>query len=109
MSLFENPTVEEILREKEGQLFERKSARIDPRDLANHFVAFANADGGFIAIGIERNGSVTGIGDFETKVNAFIQASWDYCFSRRIPAFGFRGPMSGSCAMKGRRQRLDRG
>ncbi len=49
MSLFENPTAEDVLREKEGQLFERKSARIDPRDLANHFVAFANADGGFIA------------------------------------------------------------
>lgn len=26
MSLFENPTVEDILREKEGQLVERKSA-----------------------------------------------------------------------------------
>ena len=71
MSLFENPTVEEILREKEGQLFERKSAWMDRRDLANHFVAFANADGGFIAIGIEEDGAVTGISDYETKVNPF--------------------------------------
>ena len=42
MGLFENPTIEEMLREEEGQLFERKSAR----DLANRFVAFANAGGG---------------------------------------------------------------
>jgi ATP-dependent DNA helicase RecG len=79
MSLFENPTVEDILREKEGQLFERKSARIDPRDLANHFVAFANADGGFIALGVEQDGTVTGLSDYETKINAFLQAAWDLC------------------------------
>jgi len=79
MSLFENPTIEEVLREKEGQLFDRKSARIDPRDLANHFVAFANADGGFIAIGIEQDDAVTGISDYETKVNSFLQAAWDLC------------------------------
>ena len=79
MSLFENPTIEEILQEKEGQLFERKSARIDRRDLANHFVAFANADGGFIAIGIEEDGAVTGISDYQTKVNPFLQAAYDLC------------------------------
>jgi ATP-dependent DNA helicase RecG len=79
MSLFENPTVEEILRENEGQLFERKSARLDPRDLANHFVAFANADGGFIAIGIEQDGTTTGISGYETKINAFLQTAWDSC------------------------------
>ena len=79
MSLLENPTVEEILREKEGQLFERKNARIDRRDLPNHFVAFANADGGFIAIGIEEDDTVTGISDYETKVNPFLQAAFDLC------------------------------
>lgn len=79
MSLFENQTIEEILREKEGQLFDRKSARIDRRDLANHFVAFANADGGFIAIGIEQDDTVTGISDYEAKVNPFLQAAYDLC------------------------------
>ncbi|MCI0494381.1 putative DNA binding domain-containing protein [candidate division KSB1 bacterium] len=79
MSLFENPTIDEILQEKEGQLFERKSARIDPRDLANHFVAFANADGGFVAIGIEDDGTITGITEHEMKINSFLQSVWDLC------------------------------
>jgi ATP-dependent DNA helicase RecG len=79
MGLFENPTIDEILREPEGQFFDFKSARIDPRDLANHFVAFANADGGFLVIGIEKDGAVTGINDYQTKINSFLQAAWDYC------------------------------
>lgn len=79
MALFENPTFEEILQQKEGQLFERKSARIEPRELANHFIAFANADGGFIAIGVERDGTITGINSYQKKVNAFLQAGWDFC------------------------------
>jgi len=97
MSLFENPTIEEILKEKEGQLFDRKSARIDRRDLANHFVAFANADGGFIAIGIENDGAITGIEDYETKVNPFLQAAFDLCvppvtiFHKFVDCKNFRG------------------
>lgn len=50
MSLFENPSVEDIRREKEGQLFERKRVRIDPRALANHLVAFADAGGRLDAV-----------------------------------------------------------
>lgn len=97
MSLFENPTIAEILQEKEGQLFDRKSGRIDPRDLANEFVAFANADGGFIAVGIESDGTVTGISDYETKVNAFLQATWNLCVPpvmithRFVDCVNFRG------------------
>ena len=79
MSLFDNPTLADLMSEKEGQLFERKSGRIDPRDLANHLVAFANADGGFIVIGVEDDGSITGLRDHEPKVNAFLQAAWDFC------------------------------
>ena len=79
MSLFDNPTLADLMSEKEGQLFERKSGRIDPRDLANHLVAFANADGGFIVIGVEDDGSITGLRDHEPKVNAFLQATWDFC------------------------------
>ncbi len=78
-NLFEKAEAEKILREQEGQLFERKSLRIDPRDLANHYVAFANADGGVIAIGIEDDGTITGVNEDEAKVNAFLQASWNYC------------------------------
>ena len=97
MNLFENPTIEAILKEKEGQLFDRKSARIDRRDLANHFIAFANADGGFIAIGIENDGTITGIEDYETKVNPFLQAAFDLCvppvtiFHKFVDCNNFRG------------------
>jgi len=77
--LFENPTIEDILREKEGQLFDRKSARIEPRDLANHLVAFANADGGFIVIGVEDDGKIAGFNEYPTKLNAFLQTPWDLC------------------------------
>jgi len=77
--LFENPTIEDILREKEGQLFDRKSARIEPRDLANHIIAFANADGGFIVIGIEDDGKIAGFNEYPTKLNAFLQTPWDLC------------------------------
>lgn len=76
---FENPTIEEIIAEKEGQLFEQKSARIDPRDLASHFIAFANADGGFLVIGIEDDNTISGLNDYESKINSFLQAAWNLC------------------------------
>ncbi|UCE04681.1 MAG: ATP-binding protein [bacterium] len=76
---FENLTIEEVLVEKEGQLFEQKSARIDPRDLASHFIAFANADGGFIVIGIEDDNTITGLNGYESKINSFLQAAWNLC------------------------------
>ena len=45
---------------RESQYFDRKSARIKPNDVARHIVAFANAAGGKLAIGIEDDGEVTG-------------------------------------------------
>lgn len=45
---------------KENHYFDRKSARIDPDDLARHIAAFANAAGGKLVIGIEDDGEVTG-------------------------------------------------
>ena len=37
----------------EDQWFERKSARIQARDLADWLVGFANADGGTIVVGLQ--------------------------------------------------------
>jgi ATP-dependent DNA helicase RecG len=54
-------TVEELYTKKEDQTYDRKSARKDPKGLSNHIVAFANADGGTLVIGIEDNFEVTGI------------------------------------------------
>lgn len=49
---------------KENQFFDRKSARIKPNEIARHLVAFANANGGKLIIGIENDGRITG---FKTK------------------------------------------
>ena len=46
--------------EKENQFFDRKSSRIRPLDILKHLVAFANAEGGQLVIGIEDNGEITG-------------------------------------------------
>ena len=43
-------------------MFDRKSARIDAKALAVLLVAFANADGGTAAIGVENDGEITGAG-----------------------------------------------
>lgn len=44
-------TIEEMCFESEKQLFDRKSARISATALVSTIIAFANADGGKIAIG----------------------------------------------------------
>ena len=45
-------TIEEVLSKDEKQIFDRKSIRINPADLSDTICAFANADGGTVAIGI---------------------------------------------------------
>ena len=45
-------TVEDICQMAEGQTFDCKSIRIEPKALANTIVAMANADGGMISVGI---------------------------------------------------------
>lgn len=49
-----------LISNPEGKYFDRKSAKIQSKDLLKHIIAFANASGGVIAIGIEDDGSVTG-------------------------------------------------
>lgn len=43
---------EKLLSQPEDQWFDRKSFKIQPKDLAKALVAFANAEGGIIAVGI---------------------------------------------------------
>lgn len=45
-------TIQEVTSRKEEQTFDCKSIQIDPKALAITIVAFANADGGAIAIGV---------------------------------------------------------
>ncbi|APX71934.1 putative DNA binding domain-containing protein [Companilactobacillus allii] len=44
--------IEDILNIPEGKTFDRKSAKYDLNKLANILIAFANADGGTVALGI---------------------------------------------------------
>lgn len=59
--------------------FDRKSARIDPKALATLIIAFANADGGDAAIGIEDDGTITGIDGQDKRINELLRAPLDYC------------------------------
>ena len=72
-------TLEELYTKKEGQTYDRKSARKDPKGLSNHIVAFANADGGMLVIGIEDDFTVTGIDDYHNNVNDILRVPFDYC------------------------------
>lgn len=49
-------TIEDMCFTTEKQEFDRKSARITATTIATPMIAFANADGGLLAIGIEDNG-----------------------------------------------------
>lgn len=44
--------INELIHQKEGQCFDRKSILIAPKALAVPLVAMANADGGIILIGV---------------------------------------------------------
>lgn len=68
-------TISELVRLPEGQWFERKSGRVNPRDLAVPMVAMANAEGGYIAVGIH-NGAVDSVAD--DRLNALRQAAYDF-------------------------------
>ena len=63
----------------EKQTFDRKSARIDAKALAILLIAFANADGGTIAIGIEDKGEITGIDGYTQNINELLRAPFDFC------------------------------
>lgn len=75
-------SLEEIINAGESQYFDRKSSKIHINKLAETIIAFANADGGTIAIGVE-DGKIVGINSQgNIKINDFIQCSFDKC----IPA-----------------------
>ncbi len=72
-------TIEQICTMTESPLFDRKSARIDAKTLAIHLIAFANADGGVIAVGVEDDGTITGIDAYQEHINELLRAPFDYC------------------------------
>lgn len=67
--------VEQLLTLPESQWFERKSGRISARDLAVPLVAMANAEGGYVVVGLH-SGVAEGIQ--EARLNALRQTAHDF-------------------------------
>jgi ATP-dependent DNA helicase RecG len=77
--MFNPDDIKDLQYSTEKQIIDRKSARISPRDFATTVVAMANADGGYLVIGIEDDGTITGIDDDEKKLNELIRVPFDFC------------------------------
>lgn len=73
-------TIQEITTRKEDQTFDCKSIQIDPKALAVPIVAFANADGGVIAIGVsDKTRRIEGVNQYTEKLNELLRVPFDYC------------------------------
>lgn len=91
-------SLEKLRFQKENHYFDRKSARISPKDLAHHFSAFANAGGGVVAVGIEDNGEITGVS--AEQENTFRKGVMEY-FSNppkvEIEILPYKDSLGGNC------------
>lgn len=68
----------DTLKGFEGQYFDRKSGKIDCKDIAKHISAFSNANGGLLAIGLLDNGDIEGFEDLgQTKLNEILKVPYD--------------------------------
>ena len=73
-------TIEDILSREEGQTFDRKSVRIKPKDLAVTMIAFANADGGDLVVGItDGKKEIEGVDGDENILNEIRRTPFDFC------------------------------
>ena len=74
-------TLEYLTTENENKIFDRKSAKVKVSDIAPLISAFANAEGGTIAIGVsDKTRQIEGINKYGTqKINDFISAPKDFC------------------------------
>jgi ATP-dependent DNA helicase RecG len=82
-----NLSLDYILNGSENKLFDRKSVKIRPADLAPLISAFANAEGGTIVIGInEKTREIEGVNSLgPEKLNNLITAPKDCC--KPMPRF----------------------
>ena len=73
-------TIQEIISRKEDQTFDCKSIQIDSKALAVPIVAFANADGGVIAIGVsDKTRKIEGVDQHTEKLNELLRVPFDFC------------------------------
>lgn len=63
---------------KENQKFDRKSAKKDVKEIANHIAGFANSDGGTLVIGITDDGKLEGFENYGSKDNDILKSSIQY-------------------------------
>ena len=68
----------------EWQVFDRKSVRIACKDFAELIVAFANADGGEAVIGIENDGTITGVDQRMEHLNELLRVPFDFCIPSAV-------------------------
>lgn len=69
-----------MVTREEGQTFDCKSIKIEPKALAVSIVAFANADGGVIAIGVsDKSREIEGIDQYTEKLNELLRVPLDFC------------------------------
>ncbi len=91
-------TIEELLQNEEWQTFDRTSIMIHPRRLARRLIAFANADGGKVVIGIsDEDRRIEGV-DYEIeRVNELLKVPFDFCEPavkvdiERVPCIDYKG------------------
>jgi len=73
-------TIEDIKDRPEGQTFDCKSVKIEPKALAVPIVAMANADGGVLAIGIsDKTRRIEGVDQHPTHVNDLLKVPFLFC------------------------------
>lgn len=73
-------TIQKIITRKEDQTFDCKSVQIEPKALAISIVAFANADGGTIAIGVsDKTRMIEGVDQYTEKLNELLRVPLDFC------------------------------
>lgn len=71
--------LEYIRYSTEFQVFDRKSLKIDQKSLAVPMIAMANADGGVIALGVEDDGTLTGVDGNQKHLNELLRVPFDFC------------------------------
>jgi ATP-dependent DNA helicase RecG len=73
-------TIDEVLAKEEKQIFDRKSIHIKPADLSDTLCAFANADGGTVAIGIsDKHRRIEGVDYYTEQLNEILRTPIDFC------------------------------
>lgn len=74
-------TLDYMIHEDENKIFDRKSAKLKPSEIADEISAYANADGGTIVFGIsDKTRRLEGINAVGAeKINNFINAPMDCC------------------------------